>query len=345
MKISRSDFDWAVKQDLISLDQADKLWEGLLSQKSDKPRFVLGHVIYYFGAMIILAAMGWFMTLGWDSLGGGGIFLTSLAYAILFGLIGNRFWQEASLKIPGGLLYTAAVWMTPLIVYGFQRMTGLWPQGYPGSFPGYHLWVKGSWFAMEMATIIVGAVVLKFIRFPFLTFPIAFSLWYMSMDMTPLLFGKDDYSLDERKLVSVIFGLAMLLVTYLVDRISEKDYANWGYLFGLLSFWGGLSAMDSNSELGKFIYCLINLGLMGASVFLMRKVFLVFGAIGVFIYLGHLAHVVFKDSLLFPVALSSIGLFIIFAGVQYQKNEVAIERMMDRVLPAKLKGWRPVQKA
>jgi hypothetical protein len=40
---------------------------------------------------------------------------------------------------------------------------------------------------MEVGTILAGSIALKFIRFPFLTFPIAFSLWYMSMDLTPLL--------------------------------------------------------------------------------------------------------------------------------------------------------------
>jgi AhpC/TSA family len=45
----------------------------------------------------------------------------------------------------------------------------------------------------------------------------------------------------------------------------------------------------------------------------MRRVYAVFGALGISIYLGHLADVVFKDSLLFPFALSLIGIAIIAA--------------------------------
>jgi hypothetical protein len=33
----------------------------------------------------------------------------------------------------------------------------------------------------------------------------------------------------------------------------------WLYLFGVLTFWGGLSSMNSGSGLGKLTYCGIKL--------------------------------------------------------------------------------------
>ena len=344
MKINREDLNWAVDRKILSNEQASTLWDAFQNRDRDKPKFILGHVIYYFGAMIIISAMGWFVSNAWEVLGGGGICGVALLYALFFGIIGYSLWKTPAFKIPGGLLLTAAVWMAPLIIYGFQRMMGWWPQGDPGAFPGYHVWVKGSWAAMEVGTILAGIVVLKWIRFPFLTFPIAFSLWYMSMDLTPLLFGKVDFTWDERKMVSMWFGLAILFVTYVVDRKTKDDFAFWGYLFGLIAFWGGLSMMESTSELNKFIYCLINIGLILLSVFLSRRAFAVFGALGVSGYLEHLAHEVFKDSLLFPVALSSIGLLIIFLGVQFQKNEKRIEVAHETRLPERLRKLRPVHR-
>ena len=60
------------------------------------------------------------------------------------------------------------------------------------------------------------------------------------------------------------------------------------------------------------MYCLINVALIGLSLFLMRRVYAVFGAHGRRpLYLGHLAAKVFADSLLFPFALSLIGVGII----------------------------------
>jgi len=290
-------------------------------------------VAYYFGAMIVISAMGWFMTLAWENLGGPGIFVIAAIYAVCFGLAGRTLWQQKCFQIPGGLLFTIAVCMVPLAIYGLEKWTGFWPQDTPASYRDYHVYVKGCWIVMELATILAGLATLRLVRFPFLTAPIAFSLWYMSMDLTPILFGVQDFSWDERKWVSVWFGLVILLATYLVDRHTDEDYAFWGYLFGLLAFWGGLSFMDSDSQWTKALYCLINLGLMAISVLLERRVFLIFGALGVFGYLGYLAYHVFENSLLFPFALTAIGIGIIFLGVQCQNNRARIQQVLLALLP------------
>jgi hypothetical protein len=301
-------------------------------------------VIYYFGALLIISAMSWFMVRAWESLGGSGILFVSICYIVLFYLLAAKLAKKPGMKIPSGLLYTVGVSMVPLAVYGLERMMGWWPQGDPGSYADYHIWVKGSWFFMEAATIVVGVATLRFVKFPFLTFPIAFALWYMSMDLTPLVFGKQDFSWEERKIVSMLFGLAMLYATYVIDRRTKEDYAFWGYLFGMAAFWGGLSSMDSHSELGKFIYCMLNVSFIFLAVFLSRKVFMVFGAMGVIGYLGHLANKVFADSLLFPVALSAIGLLIIFLGVKYQNNRERFEAWLVAAMPETLRKLRPTER-
>ena len=341
MKISKDDFKSAAYEILLNEEQAEAIWRAMEKRAASAPQFSLAHVAYYFGAMIVISAMGWFMTLGWESFGGSGIAAISFAYAIGFFFAGRALWNRRQGAVPGGLLLTLAVWMTPLIVYGIERATGVWPQGDPGAYRNYHIWVKGSWFAMEVATIMVSAVLLKFYRFPFLTFPAAFSLWYMSMDLTPTLFGKTDFTWNQRLWVSLAFGLAMLLASFAIDRRTKGDFAFWGYLFGTLAFWSGLSLMDSGSELGKFLYCLINAGMIFLSVLLKRRVFIVFGALGVFGYLAHLSDVLFKDSWLFPFALSAIGLLIIYLGVQFQRRQAAIERAVMRLIPESVRSLLP----
>jgi hypothetical protein len=70
---------------------------------------------------------------------------------------------------------------------------------------------------MEVGTIISGLIALRARRFPFLTAPIAFSLWFMSMDVAPLLYGKTTVTGSEREWVSVGFGLVILTLAYLAD--------------------------------------------------------------------------------------------------------------------------------
>jgi len=117
-----------------------------------------------------------------------------------------------------------------------------------------------------------------------------------------------------------------VLVGYGLERTHRRpgvprteDFAFWCYLFGLLAFWCGMTFMDSDSELGRVVYALINVGLVGIGVKMRRAVFVVFGVLGVHVYLGHLAYEVFKDSVLFPFALALLGLSVILVTVLAQK--------------------------
>ena len=56
-------------------------------------------------------------------------------------------------------------------------------------------------------------------------------------------------------------------------------------------------------------------------VVLGRRVFAVTGELGIAGYRGHLSYRVFRDSLVFPFALSLIGPAIIWLGVIWQRRE------------------------
>jgi hypothetical protein len=344
LKITHEDLRSAASESALSPAQADRLWEALGRRTSGHQRFDAAHVAYYAGALIVIGAMGWLLTDAWQSLDGFGLSAIAVAYAVGLWLGGDALWQKG-LRVPGGLLFTAAVCMTPLAIYGLERATGIWPQGDPGRYRDYYVWVKGSWLLMEIGTIAAGGLAIALRPFPFLTAPIAFALWFMSMDLTPLVFGKNEFTWGEREWVSMWFGLAMLLAAYLADLRNRvrQDFAFWGYLFGLAAFWGGLSLMDSGSELSKLLYCLINVALIVLSVLLRQRVFVVFGALGVLGYLGHLAYRVFEDSLLFPVVLTLIGVGIIYLGVVYQRNSRRVAVYAQAFLPEGIRELVPLR--
>ncbi len=336
MNIAKRDLLRAAAECGVSDQQAELLWSALGGGQTRSTRFDVPIVAYYLGALVVMAAMGWFMTTAIERFGGRGILIIATTYCACFAVIGYRLWQKGTYRVPGGLLVTLAVWMVPLAIYGLERTTGIWAQGDPGAYSGYYAWIKGSWFPMEIGTIMAGLVAVRFVRFPFLTFPIAFAFWYTSMDLAPLLLRRlhgawlyDDW--NGRLWVSLGVGLIMLVLSTLVDRRTEDDYARWGYLFGLLSFAGGLTVL-MRTEPSWAVYALVNLALMFTAVVLQRRVFLVFGAIGVYIYLGHLAYEVFKDSLMFPFALTILGLAIIYGGVLYQHHHERIDSSVRRTL-------------
>lgn len=131
----------------------------------------------------------------------------------------------------------------------------------------------------------------------------------------------------------------MLAVAIYIDFRSRRrpDYAFWLYLFGTIAFWGALSMSDSGGQLGKFLYAVLNIGLIFLGALLSRRIFTVCGGIGVFGYLGYLSYTVFKDSLMFPFALTALGLLIVVFGIWWQKHEEELHRNFRSLLPGSLR--------
>ncbi len=347
VELDQRDLQEAVDRGILKQDQSDSLWAFLTEHNRDRPRFTLTHILYYFGGMIAIGAMSLFMTLGWERFGGLGLFAIALAYAAAGIALLHYFLYRKRLQIPAGIMAAFVVVLTPLAIYGAQVELGYWAGEHV--FREFHTRIDWAWLFMELGTLAVAAIMLWRYRMPFSVMPLAVVLWYMSMDLVPMLFGTSNGMneaeqwqayWDLRKWVSLWFGLAMVLFALLVDlraRHGRQDFAFWLYLFGVLAFWGGLSLMDSDSELSKFLYCCINLLLIGVGAILDRRVFVVFGGLGVAGYLGHLAYEVFEDSLLFPFVLTLIGLAVIFLGVMWQRHEADITRRLRVLLPAELR--------
>jgi hypothetical protein len=339
MNINEEDLRHAALRTGLSSEQAQSLWQQLQARSEVEAHFGAIHVGYYFGALLVIGAMGWFMTNGWDSFAGWQVSAIAAGYAAVFFLAAWWLWPQKLFRIPGGLLATIGVCMTPLAVFGLERQFHLWPALDPGSYTRFHPYIDGSWVAMEAATVAVAAVALRFFRFPLLTAPAAYALWFMSMDLSALIVGRD-WIWRERCMITAAFGVLMLIVSYWVDRRTEGDYAFWGYLFGLMSFSGGLTFMDSGNEWAKLGYCAIHLVLILVSLVLRRKVFLVFGGLGIFSYLCGEAYGYFRNSVAFPFALSVIGIVVIAAAVMLKKNEAALQRRVDAWLPQSLRMAR-----
>ena len=337
--MKRSELEPAVRAGILSAEQADRLvaFYGAhpLAVRHEPPRFTFVHVLYYLGGMIAIGAMSLFMTLGWNLGGGWGGFVIAVCYAGVF-LALTHVLIEKNLQIPAGILATLVVVMVPLAIFSAQMALGYWQNS--KAYRDYHVFIDWRWILMELGTLAAGAALLWRYRVPFMLMPIAGTLWYMSMDLVPFLFG-DWREWEIRYFISLWFGLAMVLVAFWVDLRSRfsRDYAFWLYLFGVLTFWGGLSLLRSDSELNKFLYCLINVAMILVGAVLSRRVFAVFGGLGVAGYLGHLSWRVFKDSLVFPFALSLIGLAIIWLGIIWQRREGEWSARLRAQLPAALR--------
>ncbi len=356
-RVSLHDLQAAARGGVITPAQAMQLWASWADAEPTRPgglaagapaagpRFSFVNVLYYFGGLVAIGAMSLFMTLGFEALGAAGLLAISLAYGVACLKVAGHF-QARGLPVPAGILATLAVCLVPLAVWCVQSLLGLWPPGGSEVFAAYHTQINWRWMTLEFATLAAGVVMLWRYRLPFMVMPIAVTVWYMSMDVANGLMQSEGWDWQFMRDVSLLFGIATCCVAMWVDVRSRRalqaqwrqDYAFWLYLFGAIMFWGALSLHDSDAEWDKLLYALLNVALVLLGAAIGRRVFTVLGALGVAGYLGYLSHRVFQDSLLFPFALTLLGLGVVWLGVLWQRNEVAIHARLSRWVP---QGLRP----
>jgi hypothetical protein len=347
---TETDLRKAVAAGLLSEDQLNRIIS-FLAQPGDgalQPavKFDLTHVLWYGGALIVMAAMGLFSTTAFGMMGGWALFATGAIYAAGLWFAGRNLWRR-NLRTPGGLLIAAAAAMVPLMIYGIQDALDLWKyaQGKPGSYRDFFPYVNGSWLYMEIGTILAAIIALRAYKVPFLLLVGGIALWFMSMDIAMWFTASpaDFHDFETRRTVSIIFGLSMIAAAWMIDlkRPTGPDLGFWLHIFGAATFWGALTASPESTELTRVIYLLINLLLIGLALFLDRRIYAVFGAMGVATYLGYLAYDVFNDMILFSFALSAIGLGIIALGLWLNRHYAALSAAMDAAMPDTMRRLRP----
>jgi hypothetical protein len=277
------------------------------------------------------------LDLAWEQYGEAALLGLALAYGLGFFLAGDYQWRRRPLQVPGGLLITLAVGMVPLIVLTLQRMLGLWA---PTS--GFELadWGNSGKLPAEIATAVAGLAAILRYRFPFLLcLPVA-AFWMLLMDGIGVVHPSAAYA-NVYLWTTVAYAAALVVVGWVIDGRTERDLSFWLYLIGLLGLWGAMSILFADGDLAGWVYCLGSLALMAGAVLFQRRAFAVFGGLGLAFYFVDLAERLFQDSLLFPVALSAIGIATIAAGLWYYRHMARIESWLARHLPAPLRALRP----
>ena len=308
-------------------------------------RFTFTHVLYYLGGLIAIGAASLFMTLAWERIGAGALLATALAYGAGAHVAAGAL-ERRGFGVAAGILATLVVALVPLAVYALQHLLGFWPDAARAAgYRDYHSVIDWRWILMELATLAAGAAMLWRFRYAFLVMPVAVTLWYMSMDIAPMVTGSSPHTTDVREWTSIAVGLVTLAVALAVDlrNRSPRDYPFWLYLSGLMAFCGGLTFLESRGLPGKLVYLAIHTGLVLAGAVLLRRAFAVFGGIGIAVVLVDLSRSYFKDSFAFTLVLSAIGLAIIGAGIVWQRHEARLSASLRGYLPTALRDlveWR-----
>ena len=357
MRLTKQDLNEAVAAGVVTQSAAEQLWSFLADRAgtADHPRFDLTNLLWYVGALIVMSAMGLFSTEAFSRWGGAALTVTALVYAGVFVAAGHYFWRVRGIRVLGGLLIAVAVSMAPLATYGIQEALGWWTHDDPDAYRDFFVWVSGSWLFMSLSAIAAGLLALRVYPFPLITLVIAVALWFLSMDLVPWIAGApprlaDDLQayraywrdvLELRGIVSTLFGLLVLIGSWMIDVRTKADLTFWPHLSAGLCLLGGLFFWLTYDLEEWTLLCAISVVLLLVSVFLQRRSYAVFGGIGVLSYLTYLSSEVFDDVIFFSFALTAVGLLVVALGYVYFRNERRLAMWMDRRLPGAVRRLRP----
>lgn len=342
MTITGEDLESLVRDGVIDRDTARRIADHVGARPEGEAGESDGgtRLAYFLGAGVVMAATGWFLNEAWLRYGGWALGGGALFYGVAFWGAAESLRARPGYRLPAGLLVTLSVWTVPLVVFGLQDALALWPSGeYPGPFSSYGAAVERNWLTMEGGLVLASAVALRHRPTPYLQIPLVVGLWFLSMDLVALAAGLPPGLVPEGavRAATLVFGGAVGGAGFLLDRRTEEDHARWLYLLGTLALWGALT----HGGVDRPVYPAANLGLLVAGVLVRRRTLMVFGALGVFVYLSYLASDVFADSLLFPVALTALGIAIMGTGLLYRENRERVEALLRRWVPPAIRRALP----
>ena len=349
--ITESDIKGLLEAGIINEATADDMRVYGAAVDADRPRFDFINAAYYFGALVVMLAFTWLLFDWYARYGGIALMALASSYAILFLLGGDWLWKQPGLRIPGGLLFTLAVCMVPIGVLGFQDYMGWFPVGNAFEIEDdaerliFQSREQTQYARIAAATLLAGLGAITLRRFAFMSVPPILGFTACWMLVVEILNGGDAGGRVMNTQL-MLAGFLVMAVGFVVDRRTKEDFAFWLYGLGLAHFWFGMigrlfSAPGEPGELAWGIFAFVSLLLFDISILLQRKVFMVGGAVGIMAYFGHLGFETFEDVLLFPFALTFVGLAIMGAAVLYRKNEEKLEQLVMSLLPEGFKATLP----
>ncbi len=102
-RIDAKDLARAVQAGILQPGQDQALLAFLHKQPPARGNFQLAHVAFYFGALLIMAAMGWLLTEAWMRIGDGALLFIALLYIGLLTLFALTL-QKRRQPVAAGVL-------------------------------------------------------------------------------------------------------------------------------------------------------------------------------------------------------------------------------------------------
>jgi hypothetical protein len=278
-------------------------------------RYDPSHILWYFGA--ITTALAMYAVVAAVDPAHRGIWQLLAALVLLAVLAGSAFaLLHAGWWVPGGVLTAAAVALVPLVGAAFERLIGVWPDR-PADAPSALEDFQGAYFALAVATVLVGLAAFRLVRFSTVFVPVAVATIVAAQLLVPLFVG--DPQPDDYAKTVLVTGGVLLLVGLVLDSSLRRAEAFWWHVFALLGVAAGLAWYAGVRDAGWAWLAILVLGavLLLASAPLARSTWATYGVLGVYVGVLH-----YVDSWLGSWRLAAlmvlVGLGLVVLGIALQ---------------------------
>jgi len=138
-------------------------------------------------------------------------------------------------------------------------------------------------------------------------------------------------TVEENSWVAIVFGSCLIGTAWIVQqKAPDQPFPWYAYLAGVISFWLGWTTLFAwpvyDNQYFKFLYFLVNVGLLLGSIYTKQRVFLIFGSFGVLEYVYVLAYVDFWNSWYLPLILTMLGLGFIALAIYFSSQDGAAKK-------------------
>lgn len=347
MTITRRDLDEAVRDAVLSREQAERLWDRAHAPgaptpapeappaPATDPRREAAAVA---GSVAAVAFAVWLLLVAWDAVGpAGGFGVAALATGAF--ALAARALERRALRLGAALLAGVAVAAAPLAVHGLHGWIG-YASGAapPGTIDAF---VRGSAFPALVAGIVAGVVGLRAFSSPSVAAVLVGAVWFAAMLGAPVVFGPSP-TWAQRALLSALTGVGAIAAGVFLDARTRRDYSFWLYLSGLVAFWGALVTVHADSVASQLVGAVLNLALVLAALPLRRPLFAVFGVVGLAGVLGHVAEAELEEAavpfVVLAIAAASAGAAVAWRRLAPEWEALVAEKLPDplrRLLPAR----------
>lgn len=344
MKISKSLLHKAAAAGIINPKQVDTLWSFMIKDESTQTPFNIVNLLFYLGGLIAICSIIFLVSPYIINLGRWGLVSVLFIYGLAAFLL-SQYFLKNKFTIPAALCLIFIICLTPVFLSSLQF--AIWMTQNPNSLILLDLFAsfEKHYFLIELGTWLVAGLFFYIYRFSILVLPLCLMTWYLSYDLYNHILGNKFFFSGFFK-SSLLFGFICTTLAIFLDIKHKKHHENsfWLYIVGLSAFWSGyINEILSNNEWSWLTFGGMNLVLLGLGTILVRKVFLVYGAIGILMYLGHIIYKLFDSLHINWLAgsfiLTLFGLLIIKLGMlihQYQNN---IQKFIYQFLPSSFKTF------